>query len=1062
MKIKFYVLSVLLLAQLVSAQYRLTGFIADGKTAKPLRDVKVMIAQTQISTKTDAEGNFQLTVPSGKGKLQFSLSGYTAQTVDYQFPVLQPLQLYLHEKVADIEEVTLNTGYQKISKERATGSYSSLSKKILDEQVSPFILDKLVASANGLTMSNGTGGGDAHLMVRGLSTIRGPKSPLIILDHFPYDGDMKNINPNTIESITILKDAAAASIWGARAANGVIVLTTKKGKFREALSVELNTSLTISQKPDLGKLPAMSSKDFIDVEQQLFSRGFYDADFTSYNHIVVSPVVELLDRQRKGELSATEVQQKLNQLKGLDVRDQYRKYMYIPAVNQQYAININAGSEKISWMGFLGYDDNTGNLDEQYKRLSVKLQNNWMPLKNLTVNTGVWLTQTKTRSGRYAYGTVTIKNNGLPYMRFADDHGNALPIYKNYNHQYQQSLGGGKLLDWNYYPLTNWQHERATSKNDEVVFNAGINYKLGQALTVDMQYQYQRNNGHSENLYDEQSYYARDYINLFTSIDSDGNVQYRVPKGSIDDTSESTGTVSNWRAQLNFNKRWGMHEVTALAGMELRDIKNNGTSRRLYGYDPRTLGFVNVDHNTYYTTMMGSWSSINDGTILTGTNTRYVSLYANSSYTLKGKYTLFGSVRRDASNLFGVKTNDLWNPFWSVGASWNISKENFYNTSLIPELKLRGSYGFNGNIDPAMVAATTIMYTGASPYTQTQTAMVTNYFNPNLTWETMRTLNIGLDLGSRNNVVSGSIDWYSKKGEQLFGHKPMDYTTGITSLTWNVAGMKGSGWDLSVNTSNIRRDFSWDTRLNLSINHDEVTEYYLSTTYGRQFVSAAVPISGLAGKPVYSIFAYRWAGLDPQTGDPLGYLNGSVSKDYTAITGIKTDVTDLDFFGSAVPTIFGNMSHQLGYQNWNLEVGLSYKLGYYFRRPSINYTQLYKEWYGHSDYTLRWQQPGDETFTQVPSATYQTNSSRDAFYAGSSALIEKADHIRLQYINLSYRIPELLLKKKGLSGIQLYLNVTNLGILWKATSAEVDPDYNMGRFNTLPPLTTTFGLRANF
>lgn len=1062
MKQKIYLFTWLLLSQVCMAQLSLTGLVVDGKTGMPLAGANATADKAKQSAKTNAAGAFTLGVSSAVGKLTVALSGYEAQTVEYKLPTEGHLMVYLHEKVTQIEEVALSTGYQKISKERATGSFSSISGKVLDQQVSPFILDKLVASANGLTMSSGTDSGQAHLVIRGLSTIRGPKAPLIILDNFPYDGDMKNINPNTIESITVLKDAAASSIWGARAANGVIVLTTKKSKFSEALSVQLNSSLSISQKPDLGRLPVMSSADFIDMEQELFRRGFYDADLTSYNHVVVSPVVDLLDQQRSGLITADEVKRQLNFLKGIDVRDQYKKYMYVPAVNRQYALNVTAGTEKMSWMAALGYDDNTGSLDESYKRLNITLKNTWMPIKNLTVNTGLLMTQTGTESGRYGYGSIIIKNNGLPYMRIADENGNALPVYKTYNYRYQQSLGGSKLLDWNYYPLTNWQHEKTKAQNSEWILNAGLNYRVIPSLNVELQYQYRQVNGKSNLLHDKDSFYARDYINQFTSMDDTGNVQYTVPQGGIYDTSESTGVTHNWRAQANFNKKWGFHELTALAGTEMRDIKTNYTEQRYYGYNAETMNFTTVDHNTWYPTMMGSWSAIPSGASLREYTTRYVSLFGNMAYTLNSKYTLSASIRRDASNLFGVKTNDQWNPFWSAGAAWEVSKEKFFPTNALSQLKLRGSYGFNGNIDPAMVAATTISIITTSPFTQGPIAQIFNYFNPNLRWETIKMVNIGLDFSTGDNVLSGTVEWYRKQGKQLFGYKPMDYTTGISDLLWNVAGMKGSGWDFNINSHNINRNFKWDTNFNLSTNHDKVTEYYLSTTYGRQFVISSVPISGIVGMPVYSVFAYRWAGLDPETGDPLGYLDGKISKDYAAITGIGTDVKDLDYFGSAIPTVFGNIRNSFRYRSWNLDVGLSYKLGYYFRRTSVNYTALYSEWAQHSDYSLRWQKPGDEAFTSVPSSTYETNSSRDEFYAGSSALIERGDHIRLQYINLGYTIPEEMMKQKGLRNAQVYVNMSNMGILWKATRANVDPDYNMGSFNLLPPLTLTIGFRANF
>lgn len=1042
------------------AQTQISGQVSDGRSGDPLSGVRISTKNQTEQHLTGENGAFELTVQESKVTLLFSRAGYEPQKLAFTLPLKEPLHIFLHDKVSEIEEVTLTTGYQKIPKERATGSFSTVSNETLNKQVSVNILDRLTAAANGVVFSQGTNNGDRQLMIRGLSTIQGPKSPLIVVDQFPYEGDISNINPNIIENITILKDAAASSIWGARAANGVIVITTKKGSFKKALSADLNTSLSISQKPNLSYISTMSSADFIEVEQELFKRGFYDDDLNSPLHPVLSPVVMILNKEKLGQMTPSQREEALQKLRNVDVRDQYSKYMYVPSANRQYALNLSAGSEKLLWSAMLGYDDNIGNLDERYKRLNVRFQNTWKPLKQLTVTTGMWLNQTQTRSGRYGYGSVVLKNNGLPYLQFADQSGNPVSVPKVYNQDYKLSLGAGKLLDWNYYPLTNWKNEVSSGKETELILNAGINYKIAEGISADLSYQYQNDNGTSGTLNNENSYYARNYVNLYSVINDNGSVSYNVPQGSIFAQNTSQNTVSNFRAQGNFDRKWGRHALNAIMGGEMRSSHSDYVNTMYYGYNPNNKSFINVNYNLRYLTSMGTRSYLYDGNSLGDRSTRFMSLYTNMAYTFDGKYTVSGSARRDASNLFGLNTNDQWNPFWSTGLAWNISKEKFYSLSLLPLLKIRGSYGFSGNIDPAMVAVSTIRYFATSPYTQSQMAMFTNYYNPKLRWETTGITNVGVDFETKNQVLSGSVEWYQKKGKHLFGQAPLDYTTGITSLLWNVAGMKGQGWDIELHSRNINRKFSWNTSFNLSFYKDKITEYYLSNTIGRQFVVSSVPVSGVIGKPVYSIFAYQWAGLDPQTGDPRGFLNGEVSSDYAALIGSETKLEDLTYFGSAVPTAFGNFTNTFGYRNWNLDIGISYKLGYWFRRSSINYTKLFTEWTTNSDYSQRWQQPGDERFTDVPSLRYETNSSRDDFYAGSAALVEKGDHVRLQYITLNYTFTQPY--QKLFNKMQLYTNIANVGILWKATDSDRDPDYNMGNFTLLPPLTLTLGLRANF
>lgn len=1057
---KLLILPAICFALPVMAQQLITGSVLDETTRLPVKGITVAIQNTKTATTTDQSGKFSLSTNENNISLVILGKGYEEKVLSLELPLSEPLRIYLLEKVAQIDEVILTTGYQKIPKERSTGSFSSVGKTALNTQVSTNILDRLAATANGIVISRGTSQGTPQIMVRGLSTIQGPKAPLIVVDNFPYEGDISNFNPNIVENIIILKDAAAASIWGARAANGVIVITTKGAKYNQPITVDFNTFLTTSPKPDLNYLKVISSADFIDVEQELFKKNFYNTDINSSSHPVLSPVVDLLNKEKKGLLSHETVQKEIERLKVIDSRDQFKRYMYQPLENRQYSLSMAGGAPQFSWTSSLGYDDNTGNLGENYQRMNLRFQNNWQPLKNLTLNTGIFFIHSATRNGRSAYGSIIMKTNAVPYMEMADANGNTLIVSKSFEQGYKSGLGNGKLLDWNYYPLTDWQHFSGTGRSSEIILNTGLNYKILKGLDADLKYQYQRTTGLSNSLYDEESYYVRDYVNRFTVINSNGSLTYNVPKGSILDKTTSQLLINNFRGQLNFNRGFGKHQVTAIAGGEVRDANSQSANTRYYGYDPNNLSFGTVDFKNKYPLITGGTSFIDNLNALRETNNRFVSVYANAAYTFDNRYTISGSARRDASNLFGLKTNDQWNPFWSAGLSWNVSNEKFYPLKWLPELKLRGSYGYNGNINPAMVAVTTMAILGVSTYTQEQMARFDNYYNPQLRWETVRMINAGLDFATRNNRISGSVEYFRKKGENLFGQVPLDYTIGLTSLVWNVAGIEGNGIDVELRTININKAFSWQTTANFSTYKDKVTKYYPSSAIARNFVLSSVPISGIEGLPVYSIFAYQWAGLDPHNGDPRGYLNGEVSKDYAKMMG--ADVKDLQYFGSAIPTVYGSFTNTFSYKQLTLDVGITYKLGYYFRRPSINYTSLFKDWVGHSDYALRWQKPGDEAFTDVPSNQYQTNSNRDAFYAGSAALIEKGDHIRLQYINLGYEINKKKWQQMPLKALQLYANVSNLGILWQESKSGIDPDFNLGSYVVKPPVMYTLGLKAKF
>lgn len=1066
MKFFLPLITSLILSGSLYAQRQITGKVSSLNDSLPIEGASISLKGTNITVSTNHKGVFTIRTASGNiAVLTVSHVGYEPSMLPVNLPQTDTLKIFLNPSSRLLDEIeVVSTGYQKIPKERATGSFATVSNELFNQQVGSDILSRLPAIANSMVMDNGRAGAP-QMMIRGLSTIRGPKDPLIIVDNFPYDGDITNINPNIVENITILKDASASSIWGARAANGVIVIATKSGRFNQPISLSFNSNITIGAKPDLGYIRQMSSNDFIDVEKELFSRNFYNSQINSTSRPVISPVVDLLNKVRTGAMTQEQAQQQIDALRNVDARDQFNQYMYKPSVNQQYFLSVQGGAEKFSWTSSIGYDNNKNNLGSTYQRINLRFQNTYRPIKQLSLNTGLYYTQNKNQSGRYGYNSVSMKGGGfVPYMLMSDDNGNTLPVARDWNQNFIQAAGDGKLLDWKYYPLKDWQHQTSNGNVSDILATASINYQIVKGLNAVINYQYERQFGLSTNFADESSYMARDYINRFSQIVS-GNPVYIVPKGGILDKSNSILNANNIRGQLNFDNTYGKHNITAIAGAEIRSMNTNGHQERFYGFNSNNLTTGAVDYTKSYPTLPRGSAFIERGQYLNETATRFVSQFANAAYTFDNRYVISASVRRDASNLFGLKTNDQWNPFWSAGFAWKLSNEKFYGVDFLPYFNLRATYGFSGNIDPSMVAVNTISYSSENSFFNGGSmASFSNYYNPLLKWETSKMLNIAADFRSKNDRVSGSIEYYRKKGENLFGVAPTDYTLGVPpSVVRNVASMNGSGWDIELRSLNIDRAFKWRTILNFSLYQDKIVEYLITRTTAAQYISTNdVPISGISGKPVYAIYAYSWAGLDPATGEAQGYLNGEISKNYTAITGTGTKVEDLAYFGSAIPTKFGSLINAVSFKNVSLQIGVSFKFGYWFRRSSINYTNLFNNWRGHSDYAMRWQKSGDETQTNVPVNPYTANSNRDAFYNGSGVLVEKGDHIRLQYINLAYdfRIPANT--TKGIKGLQLFFNANNLGLLWKANKAGIDPDFNLGAYNIVTPKNYAIGIRAKF
>jgi TonB-linked SusC/RagA family outer membrane protein len=1045
-------------------QINISGKVLSSDDNTPLAGATVAIKNTRISTSTGDNGHFYVPATAATCTLIVSYVGYQTRQLGVSLPLKEPLVIRLVPVVQQLNEVMVSTGYQQLPKERATGSFSFVGRELLTQQVGVDVLSRLPAVANGLVSDRGTNS-SGKLLIRGLSTIQGPKGPLIVVDNFPYDGDISNINPNDVETVTLLKDAAASSIWGAKAGNGVIVITTKNAAFNQPLSVAFNSNISIGGKPSLSYVKQMSSPDFIDVEQMLYGKGYYDRYINASDHPELSPVVELLAQRTNGTISEADADAEINVLRSIDVRDQFSRYVYQPSVNQQYALTLQAGSDKWKWLAFTGYDKDESNLDADYGRLNLHFQNTLEPLKNLQLESGVYYTQSKTTSGKAGYGDITQKSGTyfLPYMQLADENGNPAAVAKDHSLGYIMNAGNGKLLDWHYYPLEDYKHTTSAATLTSVLINAGIRYQVIKGMSAEVKYRYEREQTAGRNLSDLQSYFARDMINRFTQVSPAGEVSYPVPVGSIFDLSHSLLESQNLRGQLNFNHNWHSNNVVAIAGAEIRSAHTTGDQNRYYGYNSDNLSFGSVSVSTPYPDFItGADNFIPANSGISDKTIRYVSYYGNAAWTFHAKYTFSVSARRDASNLFGVNTNDLWNPFWSAGAAWDLSAEPFFKWEPLPYLKLRATYGSGGNVNPSMAAVTTIQYySQVNAYTGTPFSYFSNYYNPDLQWETSQMMNLALDFKTKNNILSGSIACYRKKGTNLFGAAQLDYTGGVGSqIIKNVAAIKGHGMDIELNSINSNRAVKWITTLNYSYNSDQVVTYYLNSTQGSNFISnnATVPVSGVEGKPVYSIFAYKWAGLDPETGDPRGYLDGKVSTDYRGMT-TNSDLSDLKYMGPAIPTHYGSLVNTVSYKGFSLNLSIVYKLGYYFRRNSINYSNLFKYWLGNSDFARRWQKPGDELTTSVPSMVYPAVTARDNFYAGSEVLVDKGDHVRLQYVSLSYEFTHERFKKLPLRSIQVYANVNNAGILWRANKDHIDPDYNYGLYPLTQPRTWSLGIR---
>ncbi len=1020
------------------------GVVRD-ESGKPAVGVAVQVKGTNKGTTTNMNGEFTLTGVDDNAILVFSSVNLQTFEVKVQAGKANDIAVTLKAKISELGEIavtTVSTGIQEIPKERSTGSFGFISNQTIDRTVSTDIISRINGTTSGLVVSNSSNPRLA-MSIRSASTIIASKQPLVVVDNFPFDGDLNSINPNDVESVTVLKDAAAASIWGVLAGNGVVVITTKKGKYNQKTKLSFNSSVRIADKPDLFYTNSqLSGKDYVDVETFLFGKGYYNSAITSTSMGRLTPAVEILLSRRNGLISSSDSATQIDRLKQYDVRNDLSKYYYRQAVSQQHALNISGGSANQQYFASIGLDNNlNGTIANDYQRVTINGNNTYSLLKGkMEISTSLWYAQTNSNA-------PSAINSTYPYARLADENGNPLAIAR-YRNSYIDTIGSGKLLDWHYYPIDDILHSTTQIKNTSLRFGTEVKYKVLTSFNVSLRYSYEKGSMDTRNLNDVQSFFARDLINRFSSINySTGVVTNRIPVGGVLDVLNDAYTSQGLRGQLNYANKWkaGLHSLNGLIGTEIRELNTNGYAFRTYGYNTNNLTSVPVDFITLYPTIItGSTQAIpNNNNGFYNKTQRVVSVFSNLAYTYKDRYTLSASARRDGSNQFGVSTNNKWKPLWSTGLGWNLSKESFYHISWLPTLRLRATYGFQGNIDYSTAALLTIRQTQVNAYS-TPFSTINNSPNPNLGWEQVRTINAGVDFGLFKNRLTGSIEYFRKNGTDLIGSTILPPSAGVSSFKTNSADIKGEGLEVTFNYRAQFEKFEWLTTFNFSYAQDWVTDYKnaLSST-STYVVSGGNSISGftpIVGNPVSAVYSYRWAGLDPSNGDPQGFVNKQISKDYASLIN-SSNLSDMVYSGSYAPKYFGNFLNSINYRQFALSFNILYKIGFVFRRNSLNYANLFSGGATSNDYTKRWQKPGDEQFTNVPSLVYPGNSSRDQFYTYSEALIDKGDYIRLQDIRISFSFPNAKLDEKRLiRNLQVFGTISNIGYLWKSTDRNIDPE----------------------
>lgn len=1073
----YIVLSVLLsLPPSVAQEKQLAqGRVIDKSNGKPVAGATLQNTDLIHLAQTDADGYFKLGESNTFTEFKLTAVGYDTLSFSLEELIKNGNVLRMTRRDIMIENISVSTGYEQFDQKSATGAFEVLGSDIINRNTGQDILSRIENMSTGLYFDKSTSSSsfslvgrppNHNLFLQGVSTLRsanmGASSPLIILDNFPYEGDINSVNPNDVESITILKDAASAAIWGAKAGNGVLVITTKgaskDGKFR----MDVQRNLQIHDKPDLYANNVISSKDLIDLEMDLYGKGFFNSRYNARTKLALPPVVELLYRYDNDQITEDELQNAISLYQNQDVRTSMLKYMYRHSVLQQHNVRISGGNDLYKMGMSLGYDKSLATrIGDRNERLTWKLDNSLKFTDKFNMDIGLrWNIGSAERS----YGSEYYSDSGyrFPYVSVADDNGNPLSIPWDYRMGYIENAGEGRLLDWQFRPLDEARNPVQRDSGNELMVDLRAKYQLLSALQLSVDYRYSRNATKGDTHYNLDHYYVRNLINRGTELTDNGTV-YHFPYGGIRSFSDQLTNRHYGRMQLNLSTNIHKdHHVRAIAGMDITDSNTESSGLTMYGYnEERGLFDTSVDHQKQYPIFdnLASFGTIDYPISPYGYFVdRSVSLYFNGTYTFLDRHMLSSSIRRDASNVFGVETNNKWTPLWSMGYAYILDREEFYNVDWLPQLKLRATYGVSGNVDNSLSSYVTMSYTPNSstwgvPY---MGGTISTLPNPNLRWEKVKQLNLALDFSiGRGNRVTGSIDYFHKLTDDLLYSVPIDPTLGKASATRNIANTETTGVNVQLSSINIRRPVTWTSHLNFGYNNSWIRDTHTKYAGPSRYVNGT--IAEEPGSMIYGVYSYKWAGLDHETGLPMGFVDGEKSMDYRTIMSNNTPFEDLVLHGSARPLYFGALRNNVSYKDFTLSFNIVYQFDYYFRRKGLNYANLLNNGNGHEDYNRKWQNPGDEESTHVPAFVYPLNSSANTFYLASEPLVELGDYIRLNDIRLDFN-RSLRLRTQQI-GVNVFAMVNNVGMIWKATKLDIDPQYNS---NIPPPRYMSFGLRLTY
>lgn len=1083
------ILVTVLPAVAATAQRSISGVIVSSEDKEPLIGASVAVSETQLKkagstaktlgTVTDVDGRFAITLPKGVSEIECRCIGYNPRTImlvdglDTYDIVLDPSSVVLSDVVV--------TGYQAIERRKLT---ASITKMDIDDSKIGSIMNidqALAGQVAGLSaiQSSGTPGAPLKIRIRGTSSLQGTQDPLWVIDGVPMNGtempstdelkDIDNLyqssiaglNPSDIESITVLKDAAATAIYGTRAANGVIVITTKSGKQGKP-QVSFSTRLSYSPKPDIDRLNLLSSQEKVGLELDLLRSGFNYRE----NKGEVSRILQragLLEAYKSGSLTSlpAAVQAEINAL-AASYTD-WNDILFRDTFSQEYNLSVSGGGDKATYYTSLGYQDEKGNVPGvSMNRFNIVLKTNYRLSEKLKVGASVFANRRKSDSYLTDNDGFT---NPVYYSRRANPY--QQPYDKDGNYVYDTDIQGREDSDLKFNVFEERNNTDYTQETTGLTALLDADLRFTDWLKAVTQVGFQYDQTDTQSFASKETYAMRKEFYRTEIMGNDGVRKTFLPDGGRHLQSKSTSKQINWKAQIEFSKRLAPdHELEAMVGTEIRKTWYDYFSSTAYGYDRKTLTSKPVifPNESWARTFPLHTESVLENA--------YASFYATASYSLLRRYTLGASVRFDGSDLFGVDKKYRFLPLYSFSGLWRISDEAFLrDATAVNNLAVRVSYGILGNIDKSTSSFVMGDYNNASilPGVSEDVIVLGTPPNRRLRWEKTHTANAGIDVGLFDNILNLSADAYYRKGNDLIALKMLPLETGFTSTMVNWASMRNRGVEFAVSTRNIsNKDFRWTTNLNIAYNENTVlqeTVPFNQTTPSRE------------GYPVNAIFAYRTAGLDAD-GYPL-FLNKAGEK-VTAKELLKLNAAGAStltaaeqrdlytYMGSGDPLWTGGFINNFYYRDFDLSVNLAFNLDMYTRvQPSYNSVWFDRGMNTNRDILNRWTPANTSSTLPALMPEGYRNDERTQYgeftlYSMLDTWVKRCDYFRLQSVILGYNIPTPVVARMGLSSVRVAFEARNLAAFGSSYHNFLDPETMGNPFAQPIPKSYTFNLQVKF